>query len=136
MNKAFSESTYFSNGMLCITPKKAQQLCNWFAYLVDLRMPYLNDFKKFNVKQIICIPYNRFNAQITSLSKEKYLILADTSNTQSAQAYNTLKENGFEHMAILSGGFIEWERDDLPILVDTKKQLSGSCVCQLKKRNN
>ena len=34
----------------------------------------------------------------------------------------------------MAGGIIDWEKDDLPMKINTKERLSGSCMCQLKPR--
>lgn len=41
---------------------------------------------------------------------------------------------GFQNTYNLAGGFVEWERDGLPIKIDVQERLSGSCMCQLKPR--
>jgi hypothetical protein len=46
-----------------------------------------------------------------------------------------LISRGFTKVAGLAGGIVEWERDGLPLLLDNKARLSGSCMCQLKFRN-
>ena len=33
-----------------------------------------------------------------------------------------------------SGGFVDWERDGLPVTPDISARLSGSCMCQIKPR--
>jgi 3-mercaptopyruvate sulfurtransferase SseA len=47
-----------------------------------------------------------------------------------------MKDKGFEKIANLAGGIVDWERDGLPITTDITKRLSGSCICQLKPREN
>ena len=45
-----------------------------------------------------------------------------------------LKSNGFELIMVLTGGIIDWERDNMPISIDRDCELVGSCTCQLKPR--
>ena len=46
-----------------------------------------------------------------------------------------MKEQGFDNIANLAGGIVDWERDGLPINTDITARLSGSCMCQLKPRD-
>lgn len=44
-------------------------------------------------------------------------------------------QNGFDgRIANLAGGLVEWERDELPLIIDKNEKLSGSCLYQLKTR--
>lgn len=134
-NALLKTNTFISNGIVCITPCKAYKLPNSDVLFIDLRMPYLCAYKKIDKSNIVYIPQQTLSEQVTSIPKGQLIILVDTSNTKSTNAYHILKEMGFSNIAVLSGGLIEWERDGLPIIADNKKQLSGSCVCQLKSRN-
>ena len=44
-----------------------------------------------------------------------------------------LKENGFQRFAVLSGGMVEWERNGGPVIIDKGEELTGSCICQMRK---
>ncbi len=44
------------------------------------------------------------------------------------------KDKGFENIANMAGGLVEWERDGLPLKSDKSERLSGSCACMLRKR--
>jgi len=73
--------------------------------------------------------------KITWLPDNIPLIVADSVGIHSHEAMLLLQTKGFQNIANLAGGMVEWERDGLPIKVDNEYQLSGSCVCQLKPRN-
>jgi 3-mercaptopyruvate sulfurtransferase SseA len=43
-------------------------------------------------------------------------------------------DHGYDNVANMAGGIIDWERDGLPLTTDISSRLSGSCMCQLKAR--
>jgi hypothetical protein len=36
----------------------------------------------------------------------------------------------------MAGGIVDWERDGLPLKTNIEERLSGSCMCQLKPRED
>ncbi len=42
---------------------------------------------------------------------------------------------GYEFIANIAGGLVEWERDGLPVKINKSEHLTGSCMCMLRKRN-
>jgi len=62
-----------------------------------------------------------------------YIIL-DTKALKLIEHKNDNK--GFENIANMAGGMVEWERDGLPLKIDKTERLSGSCACMLRKREN
>jgi rhodanese-related sulfurtransferase len=63
------------------------------------------------------------------------VIVADSVGLRSHEAMEFLLSKGFDNIANLAGGIVEWESDGLPIKKDITEQLDGSCVCQLKPRH-
>jgi hypothetical protein len=64
------------------------------------------------------------------------MIFADAAGLHSKEAVLLLMEKGFTgRIANMAGGLIEWERDELPLIIDKTEKLSGSCMCQLRPRN-
>jgi hypothetical protein len=64
------------------------------------------------------------------------MIIVDSSGIHSKDAVKFLKEKGLGSLiANLAGGLVEWERDEMPLIIDKSEQLSGSCMCQLRPRN-
>ncbi len=119
--------------MKAVTPKEAFELCKEGALLLDIRDEFINAFKQFDVELVINIPLKKLNDLINNLPKGQLIIIADSSGINSKEVYNKLFDQGF-NVCVLAGGFVEWERDGLPILINKKERLSGSCACQLKPR--
>jgi rhodanese-related sulfurtransferase len=64
------------------------------------------------------------------------MIIADAAGIHSKEAVKLLMDKGFaDRMANLAGGLVEWERDGMPLVIDKTEKLSGSCMCQLRRRN-
>lgn len=126
---------FYASGFLNLSSKETYKLCQEGAILLDVRMPYFVVFKGFGVPQVISIPLSELEQKITLLPNDIPLIVADSVGIHSHEAMLLLQTKGFQNIANLAGGMVEWERDGLPIKVDNEYQLSGSCVCQLKPRN-
>lgn len=116
-----------------VTPKEAFELCKEGALLLDIRDEFINAFKQFDVELVINIPLKKLNDKINNLPKGQLIIIADTSGINSKEVFNNLFKKGF-NVCVLAGGFVEWERDGFPILINKKERLSGSCACQLRPR--
>ena len=106
------------------------------AVLLDLRDDYLFVYKHFHVPHVIHAPFSTFLETISELApyKETLLICADSAGIHSKKACQLLILNGFYKVGHLAGGMVEWERDGLPVGIDKKERLTGSCACQLKPR--
>ncbi|MCX6256386.1 MAG: rhodanese-like domain-containing protein [Bacteroidia bacterium] len=136
MNDLFENYGISSGGMLHVSPAEALQLCARGVVLLDVREEFLTAFKRFNVEHIIYMPMSLLEKNLSILPFDINLIVADSVGLNSREAIKLLIEKGFSHLANLAGGLVEWERDGLPIELDKKERLSGSCMCQLKPREN
>jgi rhodanese-related sulfurtransferase len=134
MDNLFDNYGFISGGILNVSPCEAFELCDKGAVIVDVREVYLNNFKNFDVPEILFIPISRLVHQLSDLPQEKYLIFADTVGLRSKEAVVLLKEKGFMRVANMAGGIVDWERDGLPLKINIEERLSGSCMCQLKPR--
>lgn len=121
-------------GILNVSPHEAYELVRRGALIVDVREENLRSFKYFDVPRVIYFPKSKIAGGYMDLPAEKHLIFADTVGLRSKEAVVLLKEQGFEKIANMAGGIIDWERDGLPLKTDIAERLSGSCMCQLKLR--
>ncbi|MBW6478012.1 MAG: hypothetical protein K0B37_01165 [Bacteroidales bacterium] len=123
-----------THGILSLSPRETCELVKQGAYLIDLRDTDFSDYKAFDVVNVISLPIGVFDEHADKLDPENYYILADSSGLKSRLFAEKLREKGFGHVSSMSGGFVEWERDGMPVRVDVNERLSGSCACQLKPR--
>ncbi len=133
---SLNEKCFFSGGIQNISPKDAYHLLkNGEALLLDVREYYLTGYKKFDVGETIFCPLSELDHRYKELPVHKPIIVADSVGLHSKEAVLYLLSQGLQNIINLAGGMVEWERDGLPIVVDTSEQLSGSCMCQLRPRN-
>jgi len=68
------------------------------------------------------------------LPRDKGLVVFDSTGIHSTEAVRFLISVGMVNVANMAGGLVEWERDGMPLKVDSAERLSGSCMCQLRPR--
>jgi rhodanese-related sulfurtransferase len=129
MNKGF-----FAHGVLNLTPKESLELSRRGALIVDVRESYMRDYKMFNIENLIYAPFSELKNFYQNLPSDRMLIFADAVGLRSREAVLFMKEHGYDNVANMAGGIVDWERDGLPVTTDTSARLSGSCMCQLKPR--
>ena len=134
MSGLFDNYGFVSGGILNVSPREAFELCGKGAVIVDVREEYLNNFKNFDVPEIMFFPISSLVHKLSELPQDKYLIFADTVGLRSKEAVILLKDKGFIKIANMAGGIVDWDRDGLPLKTNIEERLSGSCMCQLKPR--
>ena len=136
MDDLFFNSGFESGGIFNLTPRQTLSLCQKGAVLIDVREEFMNRFKMMDVPEVIYCPYSILEETYMNLPLEKPLIIADASGIHSKEAMKFLMDRGLgSRIANMAGGLIEWERDELPLIIDKDEKLSGSCMCQLRPRN-
>jgi rhodanese-related sulfurtransferase len=120
--------------ILNVSPREAFELCKRGALIVDVREENLRGFKSFDVQGLLYLPNSIIAEQYENIDHDRYLIFADTVGLRSKEVVVFLKEKGFDKIANMAGGIVDWERDGLPVTTDISRRLSGSCMCQLKPR--
>ncbi len=103
--------------------------------LLDIRENEMLGFKRFDVPKQINISNKELDEKWVILPLNKLIIVADTSGVFARKSAEFLFEQGF-NVAILAGGIVEWERDGLKLVENSSERLSGSCMCQLRPREN
>ena len=136
MEGLFFKDGFKSGGVLNLTPRQVYAYCQKGAVLIDVREEFMNRFKMMDVPEVIYCPYSILEETYMNLPSEKPMIFADASGIHSKEAVKFLTDKGFgSRIANMAGGLIEWERDELPLIIDKTEKLSGSCMCQLRPRN-
>jgi rhodanese-related sulfurtransferase len=134
MKNLFESKGIRSGKLLSLSPKETFDACTEGAIVVDVREDYLNSYKMFGVDQVIYLPMSRFSKEYINLPVDKYLIFADSAGLRSKEVVLFLLEKGFDKIANLAGGLVEWERDKMLLNTKISERLTGSCMCQLKPR--
>ncbi len=129
------QNSYSARSIPNISPREAFNLSQQSAIILDVREDYYNQYKKFNSPEVIQISFSRLKDDYQKLPIDKLIIVADTSGLKSKEAAILLYQKGFSNLSNLAGGLVEWEREGLPIVIDNSERMTGSCACQLRKRN-
>ena len=124
-----------AEGIHNLSPRETVEWCAKGAIILDIREEYISHFKQFAVPVVIRIPRVQLEKEYPRLSKDKWIIVADSSGLHSKEACQFLEQKGFTLVSNLAGGLVEWERDGMPLLTDKGEQLTGSCACQLRARD-
>lgn len=132
----FQNRGFRSAGVFNLTPREAYDACKEGALILDIRESELNAHKTFDVPEVRYIPFSELKEHYQELSPEDYLIVADSAGIRIRLAILFLQEKGFQHVAGLAGGLVEWEHDQMPIKINPQERLSGACVCMLRKRTH
>ncbi|NTV84998.1 MAG: rhodanese-like domain-containing protein [Bacteroidales bacterium] len=121
------------NGLRHVSGWESMEILKEEGYMLDLR-PDFELVKLMNIEHILYYPYDEIKEHYQELPRDTLLILADAVGLRSKEIAFFLKEKGFNHILHLAGGVVEWERDGLPVSLDKSLRLSGSCMCQLRRR--
>jgi len=123
---------FIAHGVLNLTPTESFVLCKKGATIVDVREEYMNAFKMFKVEKLFYLPYSQIEQFYEQLPHDIPLIFADAVGLKSREGVLFMMAHGYDNIANMVGGIVDWERDGLPINTDITARLSGSCMCQLK----
>jgi rhodanese-related sulfurtransferase len=96
----------------------------------------MSNFKMFHVEKVCYLPFSELANTFQDLPSDQPLIFADAVGLKSREAVLFMNAHGYENVANMAGGIVDWERDGLPLTTDISNRLSGSCMCQLKAREN
>ncbi len=127
---------FTAHDVLNLTPKESYYMCQKGAIIVDVREEYMNSFKMFKVDRLIYLPFSELTHSYKELPKDKPLIFADSVGLKSREGILFMNSHGYDNVANMVGGIVDWERDGLPVTTDINYRLSGSCMCQLKPRES
>lgn len=114
---------------------EAVRLLRQGAILVDVRPEYELG-RLFDLENVVYYPYKEIGDHLAELPNEIPLIIADAVGLRSNEVCKVLLENGFMDIYNLAGGIVDWERMGFPVSKDKSRILTGSCMCQLRVRNN
>ena len=121
------------NGLRHVSGKESMDILKEEGYMLDIR-PEFELTKLLDIENVLYYPYEDIRDHLEELPHDTWLILADAVGLRSKEIAFLLKEKGFENILHLAGGVVEWERDGLPVTLDKTRRLTGSCMCQLRRR--
>jgi rhodanese-related sulfurtransferase len=132
--KKLIENSYEINDLRFITPRKAYLILCDDVLLIDLRPLSESTFKQARVNRLLLLPYTEFAERKNEIPRDRPVVIGDAVGIQTKIICKTLIDEGYTNIFALAGGFVDWERDGMPMAEDVNQRLSGVCVCQLKPR--
>lgn len=120
------------DGFLYLSPREALPLLGSGAVLVDLREGEERNGRSFGVESVILTTFEALQAGEVPLPGGRLLIVADCVGLKSKKALPILRAQGYEPVASLIGGMVDWEQDGMPTVIDREEELSGSCACRVR----
>jgi len=121
------------NGLRHVSGTESLEILKEEGVMLDVR-PEFELTKLMNIEHILYISYDEIKDHYNELPKDTWLIIADAVGLRSKETAFFLLGIGFSKILHLAGGVVEWERDGLPVTLDKSRRLTGSCMCQLKRR--
>lgn len=121
-------------GILHLSPREAFDAIAKDVFIIDIRRDFEVAGKKISGVDVIYIPFSDLQERFQELSEEKSYLVMDAVGMRSKDAVRFLVQNGFNKVASLNGGIVDWEKDGLPLLIDKGELLTGSCLCQLRPK--
>jgi rhodanese-related sulfurtransferase len=102
------------DGIVFLAPREALPFLEGEAVLVDLRLDREKSGREFQVTTVLALPFPELVAKLSTLPRDRPLIVADSVGVNSKEAARLLMDHGYE-------------RDE---------ELVGSCTCRLKPRKH
>ncbi len=133
--KLFSGKCFKASEYLNITPKDAyKELISSESAILDVRQEEYLSYKRFDVPNVIHIVLSEIEQKMELIPRDIPIVVADSAGIRSKEAMLILIEKGFEYIANLVGGLVEWERDGLPLIINSNERLEGACICQMRTK--
>jgi len=121
MSGYFEGKGLFINGIVHLSGREALEAVKTGALFVDLRLPIETDYKKFDVPEVLYIQAEDLPDRLGDIPCNRPVVLSDSVGLRSKEAVEFLMAKGYDNVANLNGGILDWERDGLPIKVDPDK---------------
>ena len=129
---------FWSHGVYNLSPAECYKLASKGSIMIiDIREPYMTSFKQFYVDNVFFSPYSRIKSDYDKIiTQGKAVVVADSAGLKSRETVLFLMDKGYDNVFNMAGCFVEWERDGLPVVTNKGYRLSGSCICQIRAREN
>lgn len=121
-NTKDSVSTGFKSPKEAVTVDEALALSKEGALVIDVREPDELAELAYDVENIKNIPLGELESRLAEVPKNKQVIVVCKKGGRSSQAYELLKNNGFENISNMQGGMNAWSEKGLPTLADGEKK--------------
>ncbi|HNM24107.1 MAG TPA: rhodanese-like domain-containing protein [Saprospiraceae bacterium] len=98
-----------------LSPREAYAEYILGGVLVDVRNREESSIKALGIKQLYSVPMNELGERLSEIPANRTIILVSRYGNTGRDAANYLAEHGYEHVALVEGGFSAWESEGLPV---------------------
>ncbi len=85
------------------------------VHILDVRTKHETDEEKTRITNAQMIPIEELRNHLDEIPKDKPVLTICRSGRRSALAFEILRENGWTEVANISGGFLHWYAEGLPV---------------------
>lgn len=111
---ASCNNSNFTSSKQTFTTKEVSDMLKDNIMLLDVRNANEIAEQAYDVKNIMTIPLDSIEAKLSSIPKDKQVVVVCQSGKRSGQAYELLKKNGFTNISNMEGGMNAWSEAGLP----------------------
>lgn len=98
-----------------LSPREAYAEYILGGVLVDVRNREESAAKTLGIKQLYTVPMNELGERLAEIPSNRTIILVSRYGNSGRDAACYLAEHGYEHVALIDGGFSAWESEGLPV---------------------
>ena len=102
------------------SPREAYAAYMRGSMLVDVRDSNSVKVKNPDVKQVVKLPFSEFYQRYGELPTNRPVVLVSGIGNKGKEAAKFLLTQGYEDVAIMTGGMAAWEQEGLPVRERTK----------------
>ncbi len=95
-----------------ISAAEARQAWEAGAFILDVRQP--EEWDRMHIPGATLIPLGQLEKRLAELPRDKQIVIVCRSGGRSAFARDMLKGAGFDKVASMSGGMLDWQRAGYP----------------------
>lgn len=109
-------SANFKSPKADLTAEEAFTLSKQGALIIDVREPDELAEQAYGVKNIKNIPLGELEVRLSEVPKDKQVIVVCKRGGRSFQAFELLRNRGYENVANMEGGIDAWQEKGLPTI--------------------
>lgn len=132
MDLFFVQQNELKGVPVSLSPREAFKVLQNGATILDIRPEYETSFRIFDVPKVLYLPYSIYRDELSSIPKDKPIIVADSVGNQSKEVACYMTSQGYAQVGYMAGGIVEWDRAGLPLRKDIDYEMVGGCACRLQ----
>ena len=99
------------------------------AVLIDVREKEEFEVEQLALPDAMHIPMPEVIDRLGQLPADRWIIVMDTQGERGTKVANLLNRQGYNHVANLDGGLVQWKAEGLPVEDILPDACGGCCGC-------